>query len=76
MLAYAPAAARQAAATGAHRAAALFALALPYAETLPPADRAALVEAYAGNATSRLIYLAPRADARAIERLARRWRSG
>lgn len=48
VLAYAPAAARQAAATGAHRAAAaLFALALPYAETLPPADRAALVEAYA-----------------------------
>lgn len=48
ILTYAPAAARQASAAGAHRtAASLFALALPRAETLPPADRAALVEAYA-----------------------------
>ena len=48
ILTYAPAAARQASAAGAHRTAAtLFAGALPCAETLPPADRAALVEAYA-----------------------------
>lgn len=48
ILTYAPAAARQASAAGAHRtAAALFSRALSYAGTLPPADRAALVEAYA-----------------------------
>ena len=48
ILTYAPAAARQASAASAHRsAAALFALALPCAGTLSPADRAALVEAYA-----------------------------
>jgi DNA-binding CsgD family transcriptional regulator len=48
ILMYAPPAARQASVAGAHRsAAALFFLALPCAETLPPTDRAELVEAHA-----------------------------
>jgi DNA-binding CsgD family transcriptional regulator/tetratricopeptide (TPR) repeat protein len=48
VLTYAPAAAREAAAASAHReAAALYALALRFAESLPPADRAALLEAHA-----------------------------
>jgi DNA-binding CsgD family transcriptional regulator len=46
VLEYAPAAARQAAATGAHREAAeQYARALRYADSLPPDDRAALLEA-------------------------------
>ncbi len=50
VLAYAPAAARQAAAARAHReAAALYALALRFAGELPPAEHAVLLEAYAGE---------------------------
>lgn len=48
VLAYAPAAARQAAAASAHReAAALYALALRFASDLPPAEHADLLELYA-----------------------------
>jgi DNA-binding CsgD family transcriptional regulator len=48
VLEFAPAAARQASAASAHReAAALYALALRFADDLPPADRAPLLEAYA-----------------------------
>ncbi|HEY0607224.1 MAG TPA: AAA family ATPase [Herpetosiphonaceae bacterium] len=48
VLAYAPAAAEQAAAASAHReAAALYALALRFAADLPPAEHAALLELYA-----------------------------
>jgi predicted ATPase len=47
-LAYAPAAARQAAAAGAHReAAALYELALRFVDALPPLEQAQLLEAYA-----------------------------
>ena len=48
VLEFAPAAARQASAASAHRAAAaLYALTLRYADYLPPAERALLLEAYA-----------------------------
>ena len=52
ILAYAPAAARQASTAGAHRsAAALYELALRVADGLPPADHAALLEAHARECT-------------------------
>ena len=52
ILAYAPAAARQASAAGAHRSAAtLFELALRVADGLPTADHAALLEAHARECT-------------------------
>ncbi len=48
ILEYAPAAAREAAATGAHRTAAtLYSVALPHLTTLPPVEQARLLEAYA-----------------------------
>ncbi|MCC6187457.1 MAG: AAA family ATPase [Anaerolineales bacterium] len=53
VLAYAPAAARQASGANAHRAAAdLYALALRYADDLPPAERAQLLGAYADECNS------------------------
>ncbi|HET7088950.1 MAG TPA: AAA family ATPase [Anaerolineae bacterium] len=53
VLELAPAAARQAASASAHReAAALYALALRFANDLPPADHAQLLEAYAGECVS------------------------